>query len=306
MIGQHPDLYGLPELRLFRAATVDALLRDSPRGAGIPWRERLAGLLRALAQVHDGDQSERSVEAALRWLEARRNWPTVSIFDYLQQQIAPRIAVEKSPETSLSDTALSRVMQAYPMARFLHLTRHPWATVNSMVGAWSGLEYWRVSASEAHDFCARLWLEQHQRICRVLAPLRPGRYFRARAEDVVDRGANLAPAICSWLELSDAPDSLEAMWSPERSVFARPGPAGAWGGFDPKFLRSPSLRAVKAPPGLTPPPSWGVRPHVEEAVKLLARRFGYGDLDGRLVTPVSGWRSARRRTRIGKNGPWPR
>jgi hypothetical protein len=246
------------------------------------------------------------VERALGWLRVRRNWSTVSVFDHIQRHVCPRVAVEKSPETSLSDTALSRAVRAYPMARFLHLTRHPWATVNSMVEAWSGLEYWRRPAGEAHEFCARLWLEQHDRICRMLEPLGPRRYFRARAEEVVDRGANVAPALCAWLDVNDGPDALEAMWFPERSVFAAPGPAGAWGGFDPKFLRSPVLHRVTTPSGLSPPPSWRIRSQVEQAVRLFAHRFGYQDLETRGGTPAVNWRSARRRTIIGGNGSWRR
>lgn len=107
MLGQHPHLYGLPELRLFRARCIgDLLINPSPEN-GMPAQERVAGLARALAELHEGCQSADAVTRAWRWLEHHANRDVASVFDHILERIAPLVGVEKSPETSLSDEALA-------------------------------------------------------------------------------------------------------------------------------------------------------------------------------------------------------
>src|SRR5262245_2248226 len=83
MVGQHPELYGFPELRLFRAETVRGLLAEPPAGDGMPARQRTAGLVRALAQLHEGEQSGASTERAWCWLVERPDWPIAAVLAHL-------------------------------------------------------------------------------------------------------------------------------------------------------------------------------------------------------------------------------
>ncbi|HEX4521666.1 MAG TPA: hypothetical protein VH063_18975, partial [Gaiellaceae bacterium] len=69
MLGEHPRLCVFPELALFRKDTLGELLSDPPGWKGAPARLRLAGLLRALAEHHDGTQTPETVAAASRWVE---------------------------------------------------------------------------------------------------------------------------------------------------------------------------------------------------------------------------------------------
>src|SRR3954453_7949488 len=178
MLGQHPQLYGFPELRIFRAARVGALLSEPPPGQGMPARERAAGLLRALAQTHEGQQSAAAAERAWRWLGDRADWDVALLLDQLLARVQPLTGVEKSPETSLTDAALDRVDRAYPGARYLHLVRHPWATVASMMAAWRPVVYWPVRPEHAAQFCTELWLAQHGRIEAFGGRVRSDRFIR--------------------------------------------------------------------------------------------------------------------------------
>jgi hypothetical protein len=137
MLGQHPRLCVFPELALFRKATVAELLTDPAGWRGPPARLRLAGLLRALAEHHDGCQTPETVAAASRFIEERRAWGVGEILDHLLELAHPRLGLEKSPENSSRDEYLSRLDAAYPRARYLHLTRHPVTTAASMHAAWS-------------------------------------------------------------------------------------------------------------------------------------------------------------------------
>src|SRR5262245_10664556 len=133
MIGQHPELAGLPELKLFSCVTVGELVASLPsywneRGV----RHRSPGLVRAVAQLEFGTQSLESISHAVEWLRERSHWPGVHVFDALQEELSPRVAVEKSPENVLDDNDLKRMASAYPRARYLHLIRHPVTTQRSM------------------------------------------------------------------------------------------------------------------------------------------------------------------------------
>src|SRR5262249_18691849 len=99
MLGQHPDLCVFPELALFRKETVGGLLADPPGWKGAPAPQRMAGIYRALAEHHDGAQTSATVGAAERWVEARRDWHVTDLLDHLLQLSAPRIGLEKSPES---------------------------------------------------------------------------------------------------------------------------------------------------------------------------------------------------------------
>ncbi|MGF6870597.1 adenylyl-sulfate kinase [Paraburkholderia sp. MM5477-R1] len=275
MLGQHPELYGFPELRLFRAATVAELLIEPQPGAGMPARERTAGLVRALAQLHEGRQSVEAVERAFDWLRSRAAWDVTAVFDHLLALIAPLTGVEKSPETTRSDHALSRASRAYPSARYLHLVRHPWSTVASMLSAWSGLSYWKVPSSAAPQLCLDTWREQHARIAAFGEQVGPERFLRVQAENLINHPGEVLPVLCRWLGISSDEACITAMVHPERSPYSTWGPSNAGGGFDPKFLTSPALHEVSVPSSLAPPAEWSFRVPSLQGTMELVRQFGY-------------------------------
>jgi hypothetical protein len=275
MLGMHPELWGFPELALFRRETVAELIEDRPGWRGPPAEMRLAGLLRALAQLDAGEQTASTIAAAREWLKARREWRAELVFDHLLRAAAPRVGVEKSPETTSHDIYLARVLKAYPRARFLHLTRHPVSSITSMHRHWSALGYWEIRPETFHQFCTGVWYRQHARIDRLLASLPPDRGFRARSEDVLGDPRGTLPGICRWLGVAAGPEAIEEMCHPERGPHASVGPAAAPGGGDSGFLQDPTLRPASAPGSLDLPDGWLVDPWQWLATIELAARFGY-------------------------------
>jgi hypothetical protein len=275
MLGQHPDICAFPELALFRRATLGAMLTDPPGWKGQPSRLRLAGFYRALAQLHNGVQTEVTVAAASEWVSARQSWRPADALDHLLELAAPRIGIEKSPENSSREEYLDRLATAYPRARFLHLTRHPVTSVASMYAVWHDKSYWSVSPELFHHFCVGIWYFQHRRIHEFTSSLPADRALQIRSEDVVNSPADTLPKICRWLGL-DAPESaLEAMLHPENSPYARIGPDGALGGADSGFLHAPKLHPAEEPPLVDLPAGWGVDPWLHLSVIELAHRLGY-------------------------------
>ena len=276
MIGLHPQLSGFPELTIFRRETVDRLINDPPGWKGVPTRRHLAGLLRALAQVHEGEQTEQSVARALRWLEERPGWHVADVFDHLLDAVAPRTGVEKSPDNSAREDFLARLRQSYPRARFIHLTRHPVTTVESMWEAYHDKGLWKIPPELLHQFCLGAWYFHHRRILRLTGELPPEGLLRVRAEDVLADPPGQLAAIARWIGVDDSAGAVAAMCRPERSVYARPGPPGAVGGNDTKFLADPQLRPPRLPAGVELPAGWVVDPWFHLEVLRLAAHLGYG------------------------------
>jgi hypothetical protein len=294
MLGQHPQLYGFPELRLFTADTVDALLRHwkEKRGFldelcgqlfGAAAAECSTGLLRALAELHFGGQSAEAVGQALAWLQARRDWSTRQLLDFLLEAIRPRRGVEKTPETAMSPANMARVRALYPDARFLHLTRHPVTAQRSLQAHWGrGLQRRRPdwNGCDLARFCARGWCRTHQAILDFTAGLPPEQTLRVRGEDLLNEPDVHLVRVASWLGVRSDGEAIEAMKHPERSPYAGLGPTSAWLGYDPKFLHDPRLRPCELPAGLEHPPEWGLDFSLLQTTVELAQRLGYGEGSG--------------------------
>ena len=190
--------------------------------------------------------------------------------------------VEKSPENIESDASLARMANAYPRARYVHLTRHPVATQRSME---------RHQRQATPEFPPRRepmtgiasWFQAHERILKFCAGLTEDRHIRIRAEDALSDPDREMGRIAARLGVSAGPEACEAMKHPENSPFARSRPPGsaAGGGNDPGFLADPRLRAVDLPQSLAPPPGWDLGLSVWRCVSDLAQTLGYLDREDR-------------------------
>jgi len=276
MIGQHPELAGLPELKLFCCETIGELEASLPRfwfDRGVTHRS--PGLVRALAEYEFGGQTAEALCAARAWLRERTEWSGADVLDFFLEKLRPRTAIEKSPDNLLTDAALSRIGAAYPRARYLHLTRHPVSTQRSIE------EYRLRSVGTPQDGepmrSIAAWYEIHRRILLFADGLPEERYLRVRAEDVLNDPRPQLRAIAEWLGIRDDAEAIEAMLHPEASPFARPGPpdSGVVGGNDPGFLRDPVPRRVDVAQSLDPPPRWVAEPEVWRMVVAMANRLGY-------------------------------
>lgn len=250
MIGEHPEVYAFPELHIFGSDTVqDVIDFEKSRNklhAGCP-----PGLLRTLAQIHDGVQTNGTVFRAIGWLHERRNWSTKKLMDYLLEAVSPKMGLEKSPETAKKRAFLDRVYAYYPNAYYLHLTRHPLSTRSSWKEFIENKASRRPNQGRKSERMDRLigWYHMHKNILQFTATLSLGQTLRVKGEDILSEPEVYLPQIAEWLGVRTDSDAIEAMRHPETSPYACIGPDVARGGNDPKFMRSPKFRAgrVKEP-----------------------------------------------------------
>ncbi|MCS0494080.1 sulfotransferase [Ancylobacter sp. MQZ15Z-1] len=279
MLGQHPQCYGLPELNLFLGDTLGEIWYGTVfmRSFG------KHGLLRTLAELHDGEQTEDSVIRAQSWIETRLNWPIAKVFAHIQECVGERILIDKSPSTLFRQEALARVMLNFPDASLLHLTRHPRGTSESVIALREGHEGLKslnqvLNDSDRSD-PERMWRLSHELVLAMTTGLPLGRYMRLKGEWLMANLAVYLPQICDWLDIRSDADAIQAMMHPETSPYACPGPANAPRGNDPNFLENPRLDPERLArlkePRLEGELSWNPGAHFDPRTVGLAKRLGY-------------------------------
>jgi hypothetical protein len=309
MLGQHPELYSFPELRLFNGDTLGAVLRyyqtllasdeATLRSCGevlagrqivfFKLREQCRegprfsdGLLRAVAELLFAGQTSKEVEQANTWLHARQDWSIREVFDVLLAAIEPRIGIDKTPHTASSRAAMDRIRRFYPGARFLHLTRHPVTTVQSMQEykwEWFRRAHPDGDPRRLFGYFAQVWDDTHRGILAFTSMLPLGHVMRVRGEDLLNQPELHLTRIVQWLRVRADPEAIEAMRHPERWPYAKPGPETARLGNDPKFLAQPQLRAPSRQPPLKPPSQWGLDTGLWRSIEGLAHELGYSESD---------------------------
>jgi sulfotransferase family protein len=279
MLGQHPQMYGLPETYLFTAPTMQEWW------AAHQGTDRVDGLSRAVAEIIFGAQNEATIELARKWLRQRSNRSTANVMRSLGDKVSPLIMVEKTPQATERLEHMQRIMRNFPQASFLHLLRHPFGHVQSRLNR--RLKHLRKItprmdlAEAARRFGGAdpqmLWYRCNSNILSFLATVPPEQWMRVRGEDLLDDPDRQLREIALWLNLRSDPEAIDAMKHPERSPFARFGPRSAPMGGDENFFRQSELRLLQPiVHSLDGPLPWrrdgaGFAPKVRN----LARIFGY-------------------------------
>jgi hypothetical protein len=298
MLGQHPQMYGLPEVHLFGAETI------------AEWWQQCAnatfhmdhGLVRVVAQLFFGEQTELSVTRASGWLQRRGHFTTGLVFEELSRKVHPRILVDKSPSLVYRKESLQRVHAMFPQAMFLHLVRHPRGHGESVMRYLAERKkigpvppnHWLLhlaaypapAADEANPAKEpdmsdidpqRGWLALHRNIADFTATVPAPQTLRVRGEDLLTNREQGLERIADWLGLRTDAQAIDEMKHPERSPYACYGPRGAAFGNDRSFLNHPALRPERAEEQrLAGPLSWREdgREFCPE-VRDLAVSFGY-------------------------------
>jgi len=290
ILGQHPQMYGLPEVNLFLAETMQerAGMIARPR-----WQEH--GLLRVVAQLFMGQQTVQTIARAREWVNARRERTCVSVFRELAAEVSPRMLVDKSPRTVARSEYLQRVRWAFPGVKFIHLLRHPRSTGQSM--SKSGIPRGGLGAellplapipvlNFALDYSTdppmidfqKTWYSMQMNILTFLDGLSEGQKMRIRGEDLLAEPDAHLRKIAKWLGVREDEEAIEAMKHPERSPYACFGPVNARLGNNPGFLKAPTLRRNSSAQKLKLEGalSWrGDGGEFSPEVRELAREFGY-------------------------------
>lgn len=292
MLGQHPQLYGLPELHLFLAETLSEWWEICAHES----YEMDHGLVRTIAALYFGEQTEETAVRARGWLRRRGHFTTGFLLEEVARALYPLIPIEKSPSIIYRTDFLQRALVMFPTARFVHLLSHPAAFAASVLDALSAAEkrqplpamhwlrrlacYFDSDPGAASGDCLdpqRSWYALNLKINEFMNSVPNDQRLTVRGEDLLDPGNAGFLQVVAWLGLRADSEALEQMRHPERSPFAGYGPKNARFGNDTFVAPGPLLRpSWFEPRTLEGPLPWrhDGEPFLPEVAEL-ARRFGY-------------------------------
>lgn len=279
MLGSHPDLAAMPELRLGLADEVDELLEifaisQAPIGDG---------LRRAVAEHLTGGQHARGIAAADAWLEAQRGRTTAALLTDLAAAVAPRRLVIPDSEAALRPHELLRWQRLAPTATLVHSLRHPqlhgrvWSRwLSSQLFVPADYRDHAVSPAPAVVEPQIPWLRCNRNLERWWA-LQP--HVRLRMETLEAAPQATLAALVMAVGAAAVPAAvLETMLEAGASPFAGLGPSDAPRGLEMEVL-DPVLEGLQLPP--VPPTlddavSWRADGRgLDPAVSADARAYGY-------------------------------
>lgn len=281
-LGGHPQLFAVPELNLFLADDVAGLLDIAELDQGASFD----GLLRAIAELEFGAQTDANIVAAQDWLNARRGLSTGNVLEHLAHKVAPRRLVVPASGSAMRPMDLRRLIQQFPDAALLHIVRHPW-TQGCLLAAWARDRLFvppdykdhRLSPAPAVVDPQIAWVRANANI-DALVRVAGVNTRRMQIEQIdADAGA-LTRLLWEWLQLDRGPAAQAAMTRPESWVFGGYGPRAAPYGLEAEVLEAlpdadvslaEQVQLATALPWREDGQSFAA-----ETVEI-ARRYGYAD-----------------------------
>ena len=237
MLAGHPDLFAAPELQLLGFHTLQER-KAALSGKFAIWLE---GVLRVIVELKGCDPEE--AKHIMEEYE-RQELTTKRFYGLIQNWIAPRILVDKTPAYALDIAAMRKAEHDFAGALYIHLVRHPYAAIRSF----ESYHMDQVQFLRDHDFSPRdlgelVWTVSHQNILEFLEAVSLTRQYRMRFEDLTREPRIVMEGMCERFGLKFHPDLLEPYKNKERKMtdglYDASTPMGdrkflAYGAIDPK------------------------------------------------------------------------
>jgi phthiocerol/phenolphthiocerol synthesis type-I polyketide synthase E len=192
MLAGHSALFCPPELSLLEHKTLPEwlqkrLLRFSKESGVVHKLVALMGF------------NEEQCQALIN--EPRSQAMSVQeIYRLIQQQVAPRLLVDKTPSYAKNVETLWRAEAWFDEPKYIHLVRHPYAVIESFVRH----RFEKFIGEDGVDpyTCAeQVWAERNNNIMNFSRELNPQRSCLIRYEDLVCEPAKTMQGLCEFLNL---------------------------------------------------------------------------------------------------------
>jgi hypothetical protein len=197
MLGRHPRLYGAAELHLLPFDTMHT--RKQYIGLENAWMR--IGLLTALVDLAGMTEDQAENEGLA--LEAQ-DAAVPAVYSRLQELAGSRVIVDKSPSYAFRFSWLACAERIFRAPRYIHLTRHPGAVVESFVRMRFHRPLSRpdpVWDENPWLFAEKVWANCHLNSLRFLRDVDPDRQLRVSYESVVSDPAAAMTRICDFLRI---------------------------------------------------------------------------------------------------------
>ncbi len=200
MLAGHPELFCPPELHLLMHTDL-ARRRDA-----LPSEHFGRGLRRALQELL-GDDAE--VDG---WLERRDEAPMAEVYAGLQRLARERgmTLVDKSPSYAASADTLCRAEELFEAPRYVFLTRHPHAAMESHVR--NRMDAMARPGQRSRDPWAAAehhWTTHNRNVLALLERIPDRRQVRVAFEELVQRPRAVMERLCAFLRVPFHEATLE-------------------------------------------------------------------------------------------------
>ena len=199
MLAGHPTLFSPPELHLLSFTSM------AERGKQLAATYLQEGLQTALIELMDLDAA--SSAALLQDMESK----DLSIYEayaYLQERAGNRLIIDKSPSYALAPETLQRAEEIFQGAKYIHLTRHPYAAIESFarlrLDKLMGMEW-----DTPHRVAEQVWLRSNRNILNFTTQLERERYHLIQYENLVRQPERELRRLCEFLQIDFVPELLQ-------------------------------------------------------------------------------------------------
>ncbi len=213
MLGGHPRLFAPPELWLLDYETLRHWQAAQTDGRSY----RREGVLQALMHIR-GCGLEQADQELDRYVRA--DLSTQAFYRVLQDAVAPRCLVDKTPSYIRSIDTLRAAEVEFHDARYIHLVRHPQAVIRSFVAAHFGQrdglqDNLGITERELAEWN---WLIAQQNILEFQREVPAQRWHRIRFEALVNQPRATAEILCEFLGLEFHDAMLKPYDDPKRRM----------------------------------------------------------------------------------------
>ncbi len=206
MMGGHPEIEAPPELNLIFFDN----LREREAAVAKAARTWMgSGLYQALARQKMGFSETQAFHLVQKLAAA--GTPIPKVYRLLHLRSPGAWLLDKSPSYASKLLFLQRAESMCTNPRFVYLTRHPFATMESFIRMRFfriGYQRIRMPLSQAWHHAEKQWTISHRNIQTFLKGIPRERWHRVAYEDLMVDPEGTLRQICSLLDLEFHPDML--------------------------------------------------------------------------------------------------
>ncbi|MEH1869066.1 MAG: amino acid adenylation domain-containing protein [Nostoc sp.] len=202
ILGGNPQLFAPPELELLTFNTLGER-KAAFSGRYSFWME---GTIRTIMQIR-GCSPEEAI-ALMEELEAK-NITTKQFYQLIQQWLGDKILVDKTPSYSIDLETLKRAEINFQNPLYIHLVRHPYATMRSYEEARVEQTFPYQHPFNRRELAELVWLISHQNILEFLQQVPQERQYQVKFEDIVSQPQISVEGLCQFLGVEFHPDMLQ-------------------------------------------------------------------------------------------------
>ncbi len=229
MLAGHSGLFSPPELHILHFHSMRD--RRTFLGEGNYLGD---GLQRAFmeAQGIDADAAEKRIE---RMYE--EDTLIQDVFTLLQEQVNPRLLVDKSPTYTGRRETLERAEDLFENPKYIYLYRHPYAVIESYVKNRTG-KMFDFGHADPYLLAEEVWASHNENTIEFLKAVPDDRQFPVRYEELVTDPERIMRDMCAFLDQPFEPAVLDP-YAKGRMTDGVRSKARAIG--DPNFMKHTSI-----------------------------------------------------------------